>query len=197
MPENVTLRGPGGDVWSVELTATNGTLHFTQGWETFVRDHCLEENDLLIFKYNNESQFEVLIFGHGSSCEKAAAYFVRKCGHPNKRIKYKSLEEVNFPSNIHAVHASPEKIVRGESIGVPPTIPSDKDAHDTDVEFPSPLTAIPLAGTDLQGTGLQTSQRVGTRGSKAPESMAIANLIAGNSFTGSKPVCCPIFVLFS
>ncbi|KAI9113204.1 hypothetical protein K1719_015729 [Acacia pycnantha] len=165
LPDNVILKGPGGDVWSVGLTTRNDTLHFTHGWQQFVKDHCLEENDLLVFKYNNESQFEVLIFGQESSCEKAASYFIRKCGHTNKRIRYKRLEEVNFPSNVRAEHASPEKIVRPESIGVPAIVPTDissKEACEADVEFASPVTTIPMAATDVQ-----TKRRGGTRGSKA------------------------------
>ncbi|XP_028757606.1 B3 domain-containing protein REM16 [Neltuma alba] len=174
LPDNVTLRGPGGDEWNVGLTTTNDTLHFTHGWQQFVEDHCLEENDLLVFKYNNESQFDVLIFGRGGSCEKAASYFVRKCGHTNKRIRGNRLKEVNFRSNIPTEHASPEKFVHGESMGVPAVIPSEissKEARDAGVEFASPVTAIPVAVADVQ-----TKQRGGTRGSKTRRDRA--NLIA-------------------
>lgn len=165
LPDYVTLKGPGRDEWSVGLTTRNDTLHFTHGWQQFVKDHCLEENDLLVFKYNNESQFDVLIFGRGSFCEKADAYFVRKCGHTKKRIRDNHPEEVNFPSNIRSGHASPEKFVHGESIGVPAVVPSEissEEAFDAGVEFASPVTAIPMVGTEVQ-----TKQRGGPRGSKA------------------------------
>jgi hypothetical protein len=80
LPENVTLRGPSGVVWNVGLTTRDDTLlYFTNGWQQFVKDHSLKENDFLVFKYNGESHFEVLIFDGESNCEKAASYFVGKC----------------------------------------------------------------------------------------------------------------------
>jgi hypothetical protein len=79
LPENVTLRGPSGVVWNVGLITRDDTLYFTNGWQQFVKDHSLKENDFLVFKYNGESHFEVLIFDGESNCEKAASYFVGKC----------------------------------------------------------------------------------------------------------------------
>ncbi|WJX15835.1 hypothetical protein P8452_05934 [Trifolium repens] len=55
LPENVTLRGPSGVVWNVGLTTRDDTLlYFTNGWQQFVKDHSLKENDFLVFKYNAE-----------------------------------------------------------------------------------------------------------------------------------------------
>ncbi|XP_011017261.1 PREDICTED: B3 domain-containing protein REM16-like [Populus euphratica] len=65
LPENVMLKGPSGGTWPVELTTDDDTMFFKNGWEEFLKDHFLEEKDLLIFKYNRESCFEVVIFdGH-------------------------------------------------------------------------------------------------------------------------------------
>ncbi|CAJ2675506.1 unnamed protein product [Trifolium pratense] len=79
LPENVTLRGPSRVVWKVGLTTRGDTLYFTNGWQQFVKDHSLKENDFLVFKYKGESHFEVLIFDGESLCEKTASYFVGKC----------------------------------------------------------------------------------------------------------------------
>lgn len=48
------------------------------GWEEFVKDHSLQENDILMLRYNGESCFDVLIFDSRSMCEKEVTYFVRK-----------------------------------------------------------------------------------------------------------------------
>jgi hypothetical protein len=97
LPENVFLKGPSGGTWQVELTTDDDTMFFKNGWEEFVKDHFLEEKDLLIFKYNRESCFEVLIFDGQSLCEKAASYFVRKCGHRERdsfvHAKRKTVED--------------------------------------------------------------------------------------------------------
>jgi hypothetical protein len=72
-------------------------MFFKNGWEEFVKDHFLEEKDLLIFKYSRDSCFEVLIFDGQSLCEKAASYFVRKCGHRERdsfvHAKRKTVED--------------------------------------------------------------------------------------------------------
>ena len=81
LPELVTLKGPGGGAWRVGITTIDDTWFFKHGWQEFVNDHGLAEHDLLIFKYNGESHFEVLIFDGQSLCEKEFSYFVKKCGH--------------------------------------------------------------------------------------------------------------------
>ncbi|KAK7310472.1 hypothetical protein RJT34_08024 [Clitoria ternatea] len=106
LPENVSLKGPSGVVWNIGLTTRDDTLYFTNGWQQFAKDQSLRENDFLVFKYNGESQFDVLIFDGGSFCEKAGSYFVRKCGHAEdvsgcvtkKRDTDNSVEEDNTPS---------------------------------------------------------------------------------------------------
>ena len=42
---------------------------FNHGWQKFVKDHSLEETDLLVFRYNGWSQFGVLIFDGKNLCE--------------------------------------------------------------------------------------------------------------------------------
>ncbi|XP_010526005.1 PREDICTED: B3 domain-containing protein REM16-like [Tarenaya hassleriana] len=82
LPLVVTLKSPSGVTYNVGLEAeSNGALAFRNGWLEFARDHLLEENDLLVFKFNGVSHFEVLIFDGKSLCEKATSYFVKKCCH--------------------------------------------------------------------------------------------------------------------
>jgi hypothetical protein len=119
LPENVTLKGPSGVVWNVKLTTRDDTLYFTDGWQEFMKDHSLKENDFLVFKYNGESHFEVLIFDGESFCEKAASYFVGKCGHAQTEqgdSKEKETnnydEEISNASNGGVECGSPEKFQR-------------------------------------------------------------------------------------
>ena len=104
LPENVSLKGPSGVVWNIGLTARGDTIYFTNGWEQFVNDHSLNENDFLVFKYNGESLFEVLIFNGNSFCEKGSSYFVRKCG------------EARTPSSGGVEYSSPEILLWVEDI---------------------------------------------------------------------------------
>ncbi|KAK4390617.1 B3 domain-containing protein REM16 [Sesamum angolense] len=96
MAGTVALKGPSGHEWSVGLVTNGDMLLLKRGWKAFVDDHSLEENDILIFKYNGNSRFDVSMFDRESLCEKATSYFVKKCEHTksargNKRRR--SLEE--------------------------------------------------------------------------------------------------------
>ncbi|XP_055960185.1 B3 domain-containing protein REM16-like [Mercurialis annua] len=79
LPDTVTLKGPSGTAWEVGLISHDNILHFSRGWQEFVEGHSLEENDILVFKYNRESCFDVLMFDGQSMCEKAGSYFLTKC----------------------------------------------------------------------------------------------------------------------
>lgn len=78
LPEIVILKGPSGGLWEVRLKTNDDVMFFKHGWNDFVKDHSLKEKDLLVFKYNGDSRFDVLVFDGESSCERASAYFVRK-----------------------------------------------------------------------------------------------------------------------
>ncbi|KAK8354283.1 hypothetical protein V6Z11_A05G210600 [Gossypium hirsutum] len=127
LPETVTVKGPSGIIWDLGLTADGDTLFFNDGWRNFVLDHSLEENDLLIFKYNGLSHFDVLMFEGQSLCEKGSSYFVRKCVHPesengyqNKRKIDENPDEIVHNSSRCGLESSPEKSTNNE-IGTAPS----------------------------------------------------------------------------
>ncbi|BAT82712.1 hypothetical protein LR48_Vigan01g331500 [Vigna angularis] len=167
-PANVTLKGPSGVAWNVGIITSGDTLYFACGWEQFVKDHCLKENDFLVFKYNGESQFDVLVFDGGSLCEKASSYFVRKCGHTEAEDVGGSLnkkrdnaedpmKEGHIPLKAGVQCASPGKSVHAngtkEPINVPFETPTpSEEAFNADVESAGaeqitsdgvPLSAVP------------------------------------------------------
>lgn len=81
----MTLKSPSGATYSVRVEEDDEkTLAFCCGWDNFVKDHSLVENDLLVFKFHGVSEFEVLVFDGETLCEKPTSYFVRKCGHAEK-----------------------------------------------------------------------------------------------------------------
>ncbi|CAN0872861.1 B3 domain-containing protein REM16 [Linum grandiflorum] len=87
LPATVTLKGPSGNSWTVGLASSNDeTVFFSSGWREFAQDHCLQPTDLLIFRYNGDSLFDVLVFDLESSCEKPSSYFARK-QHTRKKIR--------------------------------------------------------------------------------------------------------------
>ncbi|OMO74947.1 hypothetical protein COLO4_26423 [Corchorus olitorius] len=77
LPETATLKGPGPSelTWSVELTRNGDALFFSNGWSEFVKDHSLEQNDLLIFRFNGESSFKVRVYDPFNGTEKESLYF--------------------------------------------------------------------------------------------------------------------------
>ncbi|VFQ86899.1 unnamed protein product [Cuscuta campestris] len=77
----VSLKGPSGSVWKVGLEADGDDLYLKHGWKTFVQEHSLQKNDVLVFKYHGNLQFDVLVFDQLSLCEKEASYFVKQCAH--------------------------------------------------------------------------------------------------------------------
>ncbi|XP_010695063.2 B3 domain-containing protein REM16 [Beta vulgaris subsp. vulgaris] len=78
LPQMAVLKSPGGATWDVQLVRNNETLYFREGWKEFAEAHNFKENDLLIFKYERDSCFNVWVFDSRSLCEKAGSYFVWK-----------------------------------------------------------------------------------------------------------------------
>lgn len=73
--EIVTLVGPSGHSWLVDLIHQNDSLFLQSGWAAFVQNHFLEQGDALVFRYDGNLHFTVQVFDQ-SSCEKQAAFSV-------------------------------------------------------------------------------------------------------------------------
>ncbi|KAG6516050.1 hypothetical protein ZIOFF_026497 [Zingiber officinale] len=72
----VSLRGPSGNVWDVELVDSSNGLRFESGWKEFVTDHAIETGDILVFRFDGCSCFSVLVFD-ATACEKEVAFLAR------------------------------------------------------------------------------------------------------------------------
>lgn len=102
-----TLGGPSGNNWYAELILIGDGLFLSDGWEAFVSDHFLEQGDFLVFRYDGDLQFTVLVFDQ-SMCEKEAA------------LKAENHRDINKKCSRHAVKkrdrdisALPDSIVEG------------------------------------------------------------------------------------
>lgn len=98
----VSLIGPSGNVWHVDLTQGNDDLFFAKGWPAFVRDHFIECGDLLVFRYDGELHFTVQVFDQ-SACEKEASFNLQSSQNSRKfddsRGQKRDREEVAVPSD--------------------------------------------------------------------------------------------------
>lgn len=117
LPVTASLKAPSGFTWVVGITMRDDALYFSHGWPEFAKDHCLGENDILFFKYNGGSHFDVLMFDGQSQCEKAVSYFVKKCGHTEhgsgcetrSKIRESSVEGIPNSSHCDVDITPPEK----------------------------------------------------------------------------------------
>ncbi|MCL7045047.1 hypothetical protein MKW94_015727 [Papaver nudicaule] len=75
---SVSLKGPSGQVWAVELIRKDDEMYLKEGWDVFVKEHNLKENDRLFMTYKSGA-FAVLMLDSGNFCEKESSYFVRNC----------------------------------------------------------------------------------------------------------------------
>ncbi|KAM0948788.1 putative transcription factor B3-Domain family [Dioscorea sansibarensis] len=72
--QTLSLIGPSGNQWDVNLMKRGHTMELEKGWGEFVVDHSLTTGDFLVFRYDNDSHFTVLIFDQ-NSCEKENGFF--------------------------------------------------------------------------------------------------------------------------
>ncbi|XP_072959260.1 B3 domain-containing protein Os01g0723500-like [Typha angustifolia] len=72
-----TLKGPSGRHWQVELVKDMKGTFLASGWENFVKDHTLKEHEFLVFRYDGDLNFTVLIFDT-TACEREDV-FSPKC----------------------------------------------------------------------------------------------------------------------
>ena len=112
----VTLVGPSGNTWDVNLIQQNDDLFLHHGWPAFVRDHFIESGDFLVFRYDGELHFTVQVFDK-SSCEKEAAFHTESSQDPSDLDKSmwrkREREEVASPSD--KIFEGVPKRLRGSS----------------------------------------------------------------------------------
>ena len=72
----MSLKGPSGGIWKVNLVKSSDGFNFEDGWKEFVEDQSLVMGDFLLFSYDGYSRFKVLVFD-STACEKKKAFLAR------------------------------------------------------------------------------------------------------------------------
>ncbi|MBA0688364.1 hypothetical protein Goari_006160, partial [Gossypium aridum] len=67
LSNSVLLTVPSGDTWHVELTKSDGIVWLQNGWQEFSEYFSLKYGHLLVFKYEGNGKFLVLIFDTSAS----------------------------------------------------------------------------------------------------------------------------------
>lgn len=69
IPEDVLLRNVSGRIWCVKTR-----LVVEEGWKVFQEENCLGKTDYcLVFKYDGDNGFKVVILEQSSGCERKEA----------------------------------------------------------------------------------------------------------------------------
>lgn len=62
MGEDVLLKVPTGAEWRVELRKIHGDIWMLKGWQEFGEFYWIKKHHFLVFSYEGNSQFHVIIF---------------------------------------------------------------------------------------------------------------------------------------
>ncbi|XP_018484959.2 B3 domain-containing protein REM16 [Raphanus sativus] len=157
LPKIVTLKSPSGAKYNVGLEEDDEkTLAFRCGWDKFVEDHSLHESDLLVFKFNGASEFEVLIFDGDTLCEKPTSYFVRKCGHAEKTSRATDFTATSSKSPKRYISHDDVEITVNQQQPVK-TSPVGNELDDLiDIDIDTMLNHEPV----VPGTGIEQEERI-------------------------------------
>lgn len=87
--QNAILHGPNGSSWQVKLSKTPMGNFLSDGWSNVVEDQCLKEEEFLLFRYDGNMHFHVMIFDT-SACEREDVFEMKsiqksECERINKR----------------------------------------------------------------------------------------------------------------
>lgn len=105
-----SLTGPSENTWKVDMVQCDNDLFLQNGWAEFVKDHCLDGCDSLVFRYDGSLHFTVQIFDQ-SSCEKEAAFNAKCSQNP---------DDSNNPANMKRGRVESETVISDKIFeGVP------------------------------------------------------------------------------
>jgi hypothetical protein len=62
-----TLTTPNGHLWQVGLEKENREIWFDDGWQEFMEYHSIHYGYFLVFRYEGNSKFHVLVFDNTST----------------------------------------------------------------------------------------------------------------------------------
>ncbi|KAF8405109.1 hypothetical protein HHK36_010007 [Tetracentron sinense] len=86
------LKVPSGTIWRVGLRKADGEVWFQNGWQEFVEYHSIRDGHFLVFRYDGNSHFHVLIFDMSAS-EIEYPFDTKKFEEPKKEISEEDFVE--------------------------------------------------------------------------------------------------------
>ncbi|GAV91357.1 B3 domain-containing protein [Cephalotus follicularis] len=92
LPNSVLLKVPSGAVWRVELSKCNGEVWLQNGWQEFKEYYSIALNHFLVFKYEGNSCFSVVIFDMSAS-EIKYPYHIAHCDGDFKQPNMEETED--------------------------------------------------------------------------------------------------------
>ncbi|KAI3830373.1 hypothetical protein MKX03_033485, partial [Papaver bracteatum] len=82
--DRAILEGPTGSRWHVKLCKTEKGTFLQDGWQDFVRYYSLGNNEFLMFRYEGNLHFNVVIL-HKSGCEREYAFPIERVGRLSRK----------------------------------------------------------------------------------------------------------------
>ncbi|KAK1281742.1 putative B3 domain-containing protein [Acorus calamus] len=70
----VSLVGPSRNTWHVNLVKNGNDVFFENGWQEFAKDHSLQTGEFLVFRFDENSHFNVSVYDK-TACEKEEAFY--------------------------------------------------------------------------------------------------------------------------
>ncbi|KAJ4964237.1 hypothetical protein NE237_024176 [Protea cynaroides] len=134
-----TLEDSSGSHWCIKLSKTTDGTYLEDGWPDFVKDHSISDFNFLVFGYDGNTCFNVLIFSK-SACERDYVFKIKKNEESTFSIGAKELDKSSETSSGSVQKASNDD--PGQCL---PTFKPDelKKSEREDVE----LTSEPLSRT--------------------------------------------------
>ncbi|MCL7033074.1 hypothetical protein MKW94_010526 [Papaver nudicaule] len=124
------LEGPSGSQWPVKLCKTEKGTFMQDGWQDFVRYYSLWDNEFLIFRYDGNMNFNVVIL-HKSGCEREYAFPMknRMVGRwSRKRDGSTEISSARVCQRDSGIEAVADKRIKREDI--PMLIPLDSESRE-------------------------------------------------------------------
>ncbi|KAK1276529.1 putative B3 domain-containing protein [Acorus gramineus] len=117
----VSLVGPSRKIWHVNLVKNGNGVFFENGWREFTKDHSLQTGEFLLFRFDENSHFNVSVYDK-TACEKEEAFYAESCDgscvtEDHENVKKVLETDIKLPSTVDCKAPSrSSKRKRGEKI---------------------------------------------------------------------------------
>ncbi|KAL9258853.1 B3 domain-containing transcription factor VRN1-like protein [Drosera capensis] len=128
-----SLTVPNGAAWKVEVVKSDDVIRLSSGWEKFMESYSIKLGHFLVFRYEGNSSFYVLIFGM-SATETKYPTLVRKVD-SEIDCNVGAIKEVGAPMKM--LEESPSKKISGVKFLVPKS-----EETEADVGLPIPRMGV-------------------------------------------------------